>query len=168
MGIAFSLGANEYEIRAGLQSFAGMKRRFELKYKSDKYIYYDDYAHHPEEIKTTISSLRQLYPQKRICGIFQPHLYSRTRDFAEEFAKALELFDDIILLPIYPAREEPIKGISSRTIMHKIGKMDKYYVEKDQLLPLLSALQPELLVSMGAGDIDRMVEPIIKTLKENE
>ena len=168
MGIAFSLGANEYEIRAGLQSFAGMKRRFELKYKSDKYIYYDDYAHHPEEIKTTISSLRQLYPQKRICGIFQPHLYSRTRDFAEEFAKALELLDDIILLPIDPAREEPIKGISSRTIMHKIGKMDKYYVEKDQLLPLLSALQPELLVSMGAGDIDRMVEPIIKTLKENE
>jgi UDP-N-acetylmuramate--alanine ligase len=109
-----------------------------------------------------------LYPNKRICGIFQPHLYSRTKDFADQFAEALENLDDIILLPIYPAREEAIPGITSKTILHKINKMDKYHVTKEQLFPLLSALQPELLVTLGAGDIDQLVEPIIQLLKEDE
>ena len=100
--------------------------------------------------------------------MFQPHLYSRTRDFAGEFAQSLELLDDIILLPIYPAREEPIEGITSDTILGKIRKSSKYYVEKDRLLPLLKTLQPELLVTLGAGDIDRFVEPITEMIRENE
>lgn len=168
LSIALSLGVNEYELRAALKSFKGMKRRFDLKCKTDETIYYDDYAHHPEEIEATITSLKHLYPNKRICGIFQPHLYSRTKDFADQFADALENLDDIILLPIYPAREEAIPGITSKTILHKINKMDKYHVTKEQLFPLLSALQPELLVTLGAGDIDQLVEPIIQLLKEDE
>jgi UDP-N-acetylmuramate--alanine ligase len=168
LSIALSLGVNEYELRSALKSFKGMKRRFDLKCKTDETIYYDDYAHHPEEIEATITSLKHLYPNKRICGIFQPHLYSRTKDFADQFAEALENLDDIILLPIYPAREEAIPGITSKTILHKINKMDKYHVTKEQLFPLLSALQPELLVTLGAGDIDQLVEPIIQLLKEDE
>ncbi len=168
LSIAIKLGVNEYELRDALKSFQGMKRRFDLKLQTQETIYYDDYAHHPEEIEATISSLKHLHPEKRICGIFQPHLYSRTKDFADEFALALENLDDIILLPIYPAREEPIPGITSKTILHKINKMDKYHVTKEQLLPLLSALQPELLVTLGAGDIDQLVEPIMQLLAENE
>lgn len=168
LSIALNLGVNEYELRAALKSFKGMKRRFDLKCKTDETIYYDDYAHHPEEIEATITSLKHLYPNKRICGIFQPHLYSRTKDFADQFAEALENLDDIILLPIYPAREDAIPGITSKTILHKINKMDKYHVTKEQLFPLLSALQPELLVTLGAGDIDQLVEPIIQLLKEDE
>lgn len=168
LSIALKLGVNEYELRAALKSFKGMKRRFDLKLKTTDTIFYDDYAHHPEEIDATIKSLKHLYPNKRICGIFQPHLYSRTKDFADEFAKALENLDDIILLPIYPAREEPIPGITSKTILHKINKMDKYHVTKEQLLPLLSALQPQLLVTLGAGDIDQLVEPIMQLLTEDE
>lgn len=168
LSIALSLGVNECEFREGLATFKGMKRRFDLRIKTDKTIYYDDYAHHPQEIEATIKSLKELYPDKRICGVFQPHLYSRTRDFAGEFAQSLELLDDIILLPIYPAREEPIEGITSDTILGKIRKSSKYYVEKDRLLPLLKTLQPELLVTLGAGDIDRFVEPIIEMIRENE
>ncbi|MCI7562973.1 MAG: UDP-N-acetylmuramate--L-alanine ligase [Bacteroidales bacterium] len=168
LAVACSLGVGEYEMRAALSSFSGMKRRFDLRLKTDSTIYYDDYAHHPQEIGATISSLRELYPDKRLCGVFQPHLYSRTKDFADEFAKSLEQLDDVILLPIYPAREEPIAGVSSKMILHKINKMDKYCVDKSQLFPLLEALNPELLVTMGAGDIDKLVEPITDLLKENE
>ncbi len=168
LSMALSLGVNECEFREGLATFKGMKRRFDLRIKTDKTIYYDDYAHHPQEIEATIKSLKELYPDKRICGVFQPHLYSRTRDFAGEFAQSLELLDDIILLPIYPAREEPIEGITSDTILGKIRKSSKYYVEKDRLLPLLKTLQPELLVTLGAGDIDRFVEPITEMIRENE
>ena len=100
--------------------------------------------------------------------MFQPHLYSRTRDFADEFAKSLELLDEVVLLPIYPAREKPISGITSDTILGKISKQDKYYVEKEQLLPLLKTLQPELLVTLGAGDIDRFVEPITEMIRADE
>ena len=168
LSMALSLGVTECEFRGGLATFKGMKRRFDLRIKTDKTIYYDDYAHHPQEIEATIKSLKELYPDKRICGVFQPHLYSRTRDFAGEFAQSLELLDDIILLPIYPAREEPIEGITSDTILGKIRKSSKYYVEKDRLLPLLKTLQPELLVTLGAGDIDRFVEPITEMIRENE
>lgn len=168
LSMALSLGVNECEFREGIATFKGMKRRFDLRIKTDKTIYYDDYAHHPQEIEATIKSLKELYPDKRICGVFQPHLYSRTRDFAGEFAQSLELLDDIILLPIYPAREEPIEGITSDTILGKIRKSSKYYVEKDRLLPLLKTLQPELLVTLGAGDIDRFVEPITEMIRENE
>ncbi len=168
LSMALSLGVNECEFREGLATFKGMKRRFDLRIKTDKTIYYDDYAHHPQEIEATVKSLKDLYPDKRICGVFQPHLYSRTRDFADEFAKSLELLDEVVLLPIYPAREKPISGITSDTILGKISKQDKYYVEKEQLLPLLKTLQPELLVTLGAGDIDRFVEPITEMIRADE
>lgn len=168
LAVAFSLGVNEYELRNALSDFSGMKRRFDLRLKTKTTIYYDDYAHHPQEIEATISSLKSLYPNKRICGVFQPHLYSRTKDFADWFARSLEMLDDVILLPIYPAREEPIAGVSSKMLLHKINKMDKYCVDKEQLLPLLEALQPELLVTLGAGDIDKLVEPITNIFTDNE
>lgn len=168
LSMALSLGVNECEFRESLATFKGMKRRFDLRIKTDKTIYYDDYAHHPQEIEATVKSLKDLYPDKRICGVFQPHLYSRTRDFADEFAKSLELLDEVVLLPIYPAREKPISGITSDTILGKISKQDKYYVEKEQLLPLLKTLQPELLVTLGAGDIDRFVEPITEMIRSDE
>lgn len=168
LSMALSLGVNECEFRESLATFKGMKRRFDLRIKTDKTIYYDDYAHHPQEIEATVKSLKDLYPDKRICGVFQPHLYSRTRDFADEFAKSLELLDEVVLLPIYPAREKPISGITSDTILGKISKQDKYYVEKEQLLPLLKTLQPELLVTLGAGDIDRFVEPITEMIRVDE
>lgn len=168
LSMALSLGVTECECRESLITFKGMKRRFDLRIKTDKTIYYDDYAHHPQEIEATVKSLRELYPDKRICGVFQPHLYSRTRDFADEFAKSLELLDEVVLLPIYPAREKPISGVTSDTILGKISKQDKYYVEKEQLLPLLKTLQPELLVTLGAGDIDRFVEPITEMIRADE
>ncbi|MBR1769659.1 MAG: UDP-N-acetylmuramate--L-alanine ligase [Bacteroidales bacterium] len=144
-------------LRVGLKTFTGMKRRLDYVVKTENRIFIDDYAHHPKEIQASILSLREMYPTKHLTGIFQPHLYTRTRDLAEDFARSLEMLDTVILLPIYPAREKPIEGVSSHLILHRINKMDKYYVTKEQLYPLLEALHPELLITMGAGDIDREV-----------
>lgn len=148
-------------LRNGLKSFKGIKRRLEYIYSDNNIIFIDDYAHHPNEILSSLEAIRQAYPNKHLTVIFQPHLYSRTRDLQDGFAQSLSLADTIILLPIYPAREEPIAGVSSHLILHKIPIMDKYLVNKEQLLPLLSALEPELIVTMGAGDIDKLL-PIIK------
>ncbi len=156
----------EQILRMGLKTFSGMKRRFDYIIRSEKKIFIDDYAHHPKEIRATISSLREMYPNKHLTGIFQPHLYSRTKDLANEFAKSLELLDTVILLPIYPAREQPIEGVSSHLILYKINKSDKYYVTKQQLYPLLEVLEPEFLITMGAGDIDRELEKIKQTLNK--
>lgn len=148
-------------LRNGLKSFKGIKRRLEYIYSDNNVIFIDDYAHHPNEILSSLEAIRQAYPNKHLTVIFQPHLYSRTRDLQDGFAQSLSLADTIILLPIYPAREEPIAGVSSHLILHKIPIMDKYLVNKEQLQPLLSALEPELIVTMGAGDIDKLL-PIIK------
>ncbi|MBO7227595.1 MAG: UDP-N-acetylmuramate--L-alanine ligase, partial [Bacteroidales bacterium] len=129
--VALSCGVTEYELRHALKTFTGIKRRFDYRIKTDDFVFIDDYAHHPQEISTVINSLKALYPNKRIVGIFQPHLYSRTRDFAQEFADSLLPLDEIILLDIYPARELPIPGISSKTILHKINKMSKYLCGKE-------------------------------------
>ncbi len=153
-------------LRQGLKSFQGMWRRLDFQIKTEQRIFIDDYAHHPQEIATTIQSLRELYPKQKFTGIFQPHLYTRTRDFADEFAKSLEQLDEIILLPIYPAREEPIPGVDSHLLLHKINKMDKYLVTKEQLFPLLEALDPKFLITFGAGDIADLV-PKIKDLLLN-
>lgn len=162
-----SIGVDKQErekiLREGLKTFSGMQRRLDFRIKSSERIFIDDYAHHPQEISSTIESLRQMYPNERLTGIFQPHLYSRTRDLADEFADALTKLDEVILLPIYPAREEPIEGVDSHMILHKINKMDKYLVTKEQLFPLLEALNPKFLITFGAGDIDRLV-PEIETL----
>jgi UDP-N-acetylmuramate--alanine ligase len=166
MAVCLSVGASEEEIRKGIENFKGMWRRMDFHIRNNNRVFVDDYAHHPQEIATTIDSLRHIYPDKHFTGIFQPHLYTRTRDLADDFARSLEKLDTVILLPIYPAREEPIPGVKSELLLHKINKMDKYCITKEQLFPLLEALDPEFLITFGAGDIDRLVEPIKNLLNE--
>lgn len=162
--IAFLNGATNEDIRRGLTSFKGMLRRFDIKVHTSNYIYIDDYAHHPTEISAFLKSVKLLYPQKKITAIFQPHLYSRTADFYKEFAEALSLADEIILLPIYPARELPIYGIDSQNILELIKSEHKFLCDKTELLSKIKEINPELLVTMGAGDIDAFVDPITQLL----
>lgn len=143
-----------------LQTFAGVKRRFDYIVDREDFIYIDDYAHHPEEMHSFISAVRKIYPGKHICGIFQPHLYSRTRDFAKQFAEVLSQLDEVILLPIYPAREQPIPGITSEYLLSLIDNPNKRVLSKEELLPYLQTHKPEVLLTIGAGDIDRFVEKI--------
>lgn len=159
-------GANPDKIAAALASFKGVKRRFETIVKTDKTVYVDDYAHHPVELEATIQAARSLYPGKRLTGVFQPHLYSRTRDFAEGFAAALDKLDECILLPIYPAREQPIPGVTSEMLLEKMTLENKQLVQKDELLNELKSRQPEVLLTMGAGDIDTLTQSIKKTFSQ--
>jgi len=161
---AWLAGATKEEIRKGLLSFSGVHRRFDMRINREDLIYIDDYAHHPEELKACINSVRHLYPDKKITGVFQPHLFSRTRDFADDFARSLELLDEVILLEIYPARELPIEGIDSQMLLNKINKTSKYVCKNDELIDLLKTLKPELLLTLGAGDIDQFVKPIEESL----
>ncbi|MCR4736702.1 MAG: UDP-N-acetylmuramate--L-alanine ligase [Bacteroidales bacterium] len=147
-------------ISGKLQTFAGVKRRFDYIIERDDLIFIDDYAHHPQEMRSFITAVRGIYPDKRICGVFQPHLYSRTRDFAPQFAEVLALLDDIILLPIYPAREKPIPGITSEWLLSLIRHPSKRVLPKEELLPYLQAHRPDVLLTIGAGDIDRLVKPL--------
>jgi UDP-N-acetylmuramate--alanine ligase len=161
---AWLAGTTTDEIRRGLLSFSGVNRRFDVRINREDLIYIDDYAHHPEEIKACINSVRHLYPEKKITGVFQPHLFSRTRDFADDFARSLELLDEIILLEIYPAREQPIEGIDSQMLLNRINKSSKCVCQNDELIQLLKSLKPELLLTLGAGDIDQFVKPIEESL----
>ncbi|MFC2129558.1 UDP-N-acetylmuramate--L-alanine ligase [Bacteroidota bacterium] len=147
-------------IISACSEFQGVKRRFDVQVMTDDRIYIDDYAHHPEELKAFISSVRELFPKKRITGIFQPHLYSRTRDFAEGFSESLGLLDELILLDIYPAREEPIPGVTSRIIFDKVELMEKVLIAPEQLMKVLKERDPEVLLTMGAGDIDKLVQAL--------
>ncbi len=165
VSLAFLAGATPEEIREGLEDYQGVVRRFDVHFKNEKYIYIDDYAHHPEELKAFISSLKELYKGRKIIGAFQPHLYSRTRDFSAEFAESLDMLDTAILIPLYPAREEPIKGISSEIIYNQMKNKNKYLVSKDEMLELLKKEDFDIVVTMGAGDIDRMANDIVETLK---
>lgn len=164
--VAMSCGLNQYQLRQGLKSFSGVRRRFDYRIREKDLIYIDDYAHHPAEIKTTIASVRYLYPNKRIVGIFQPHLYSRTRDFADEFAEVLQELDEVVMMPIYPARELPIAGVTSSMVLRKIPGMSKYLCTADQVLELIPALCPDVVLTLGAGDIDRLVPRLEATLRE--
>ena len=161
---AWLAGATKEEIRKGLLSFSGVHRRFDMRINREDLIYIDDYAHHPEELKACINSVRHLYPDKKITGVFQPHLFTRTRDFADDFARSLELLDEVILLEIYPARELPIEGIDSQMLLNKINKTSKYVCKNEELIGLLKSLNPELLLTLGAGDIDQFVKPIEESL----
>ena len=161
-------GATADEVRDGLQNFMGVLRRFDIQLQSEKCVFIDDYAHHPGEISAFLSAVRQIYPQKKITGIFQPHLYSRTKDFYKDFAESLSVCDTLILLPIYPARELPIEGVTSLLIYDNCHAKEKYICEKSELLDLLGKLKPELVLTMGAGDIDRLVKPIANFLSGNE
>jgi len=163
--LAYFAGATANEIKAGIEDYEGVARRFDIRFKSEQKIYIDDYAHHPEELKAFITSVRALYPGKRVTGIFQPHLYSRTQDFAAEFATSLDLLDKAILIPLYPAREKPIPGVSSEIIFDKMKIDAKVMAEKDEAMELLKTDSNEIIVTMGAGDIDRMVNGIIELLE---
>jgi UDP-N-acetylmuramate--alanine ligase len=160
IAVCRAVGLTEGEIRSGLSSFKGVKRRFEYHIRREDLVLIDDYAHHPEELRACISSVRQLYPGKHITGVFQPHLFTRTRDFLPEFARSLELLDDIILLPIYPARELPLPGIDSQLLLDNISKPTKKLVEKQFLLAELTGSPRQVIVMLGAGDIDALVNPV--------
>lgn len=170
--IALSLlcGVTPEEIRQSLPLFRGIARRFDVVFRNPgKLIYIDDYAHHPEEIRATLKSVRAAYPGKKVTGIFQPHLYSRTRDFAEEFSASLEEgLDNIVLLPVYPAREEPIPGVSSEIILEKISGKPAMLSQKEELISAIDQMNPEILITMGAGDIDRLVPEIKKWAEMNK
>lgn len=148
------------QISSALKEFSGVKRRFDVQVLQESRVYIDDYAHHPEELRAFISSVREIFPGRRITGIFQPHLYSRTRDFAAGFGRSLSMLDELILLNIYPAREEPIPGVTSDVIFREVTLNEKVLIEDKQLLQVLKERDPEVLLTMGAGDIDRMVEPL--------
>ena len=164
--VALSCGLDQYQLRHGLKTFAGVRRRFDYRIREKELVYIDDYAHHPQEIASTIESVRYLYPDKRVVGIFQPHLYTRTRDFADEFARVLSKLDEVVMLPIYPAREKPILGVTSSMVLRKIDSMSKYLCTPDQALELVPALCPDVVLTLGAGDIDRLVPRLETTLRE--
>jgi UDP-N-acetylmuramate--alanine ligase len=154
-------GLREAQIREAVRTYKGVQRRFDLQISRPGLVYIDDYAHHPEELKACINAVKELYPDKKITGVFQPHLYSRTRDFADGFAEVLSLLDTLILLPIYPARERPICGITSRLIYDKASLTNKMMSSKAELIRDLQQIKPEVLLTLGAGDIDQMVTPIV-------
>jgi UDP-N-acetylmuramate--alanine ligase len=160
IALCMFLDLAEEEIRKGLKSFKGVKRRFEYHAKSQNLIYIDDYAHHPTEINALLSSIKLMYPDRKITGIFQPHLFSRTRDFFDAFAKELSELDELILLPIYPAREEPLEGITSEALLSKITIADKKCMSAQETIDYLSSKTEGVFLTIGAGDIDRIVEPL--------
>ena len=153
------LGVTEDELRAALLGFKGVKRRFEYIIKSDNQIFIDDYAHHPEELRAIISSVKNMYPDEKVCVAFQPHLFTRTRDFVDGFAECLSIADEVYLLDIYPARELPIEGITSKIIYDKITSK-KHLVGRQELLDMLGQSKPKVFCTLGAGDIDLLVQPI--------
>lgn len=161
IAISLELGVKIEQIKVSLAKFNGVKRRFDVHLRNDNVIYIDDYAHHPQEIKALVSSVRELYPEKKITAIFQPHLYSRTQDFGNEFGEELGKVDDLILLDLYPAREEPIEGIDSRWLAKKVNKENVHVCSKGLLMNVLKSKKVEVLLTVGAGDIDTMVDPII-------
>ncbi|MEA3318373.1 MAG: UDP-N-acetylmuramate--L-alanine ligase [Bacteroidota bacterium] len=158
-------GVSSAELKTSLATFDGILRRFDYQIRTKEFVYIDDYAHHPAELEATINSVKEIYPKKKITGVFQPHLFSRTRDFASEFAQSLDLLDEIILLDIYPAREKPIEGVSSKIIFDKLITKNKIICNKNELVNILKKKKPEVLLTLGAGDIDGFVESIKKIFK---
>lgn len=162
--VALHLGINPEKIKKALASFLGVKRRFEYILKDQKHIYIDDYAHHPEELRACIQAVKTLYSGKKLTTIFQPHLFTRTRDFAEGFSEVLSMTDELIMLDIYPARELPIEGVSSAMILDKVSIEAKQILSKEQTLDYIRAQKPELLLTVGAGDIDTLIVPLKEIL----
>ena len=165
---AWISGAKKDEIKSSLLSYMGAKRRFDIRFKTDNIVIIDDYAHHPDEVEASISSIRKLYDNKKITGIFQPHLYSRTQDFAEEFAKSLSLLDELILLDIYPARELPIDGVSSQLIFDKVSIDNKVMSSKCEVIDLLKKGYHEVVLTIGAGDIEALIPEIEQLYRANQ
>ncbi|CCG98922.1 UDP-N-acetylmuramate/alanine ligase [Fibrella aestuarina BUZ 2] len=159
--VALQVGVSPDAIRDGLNTYRGVKRRFEYVLDTDELVLIDDYAHHPAEVRAFLSSVKALYPERALTVVFQPHLFSRTRDFANEFAESLSLADNVVLLDIYPAREAPIEGVTSDSILRHITSKTKQISTKDDLLGVLREMSPSLVVTVGAGDIDQLL-PLLK------
>ena len=164
MAVAWLNGVSADELRSGMRSFAGIRRRFETWLKTDRLTIIDDYAHHPAELEASIKSVKALYADKKVLGVFQPHLYTRTRDFYQEFAAALSHLDEAMLVELYPAREEPIAGISSQTIYDEIT-CPKTLTTKAELINVLKTKHFDVLLTLGAGDLDAMLPQIVESLK---
>lgn len=158
---------NTDKIKEALFQFKGVKRRFEIAYRSEEAIVIDDYAHHPTELEKFITSVKMMFPEKHITGIFQPHLYTRTRDFSAAFSESLSLLDTCYLLPIYPARELPIEGIDAELICRNMEGKDNHVLSKEEIIPKIQETKPKILLLMGAGDIDRLVAPIVNIYHED-
>ena len=159
------LGVSPEDIRKGLKTFKGVQRRFDIRVRDEKHVYIDDYAHHPEEIKAALLAARKVFPEKELTVVFQPHLFTRTRDFMDGFAESLSLADRVILLDIYPARELPIEGVTSSVLLEKITSKSKMLCSKNELLDKIKSIDPELIMTVGAGDIDRFVPQIEELLR---
>ncbi|WP_293672241.1 UDP-N-acetylmuramate--L-alanine ligase [uncultured Parabacteroides sp.] len=170
IALAWLNGATPEEIKHGMATFAGPRRRFDFHLKKDNIVLIDDYAHHPAELKASILSVKELYAGRKVTGIFQPHLYTRTRDFAADFAASLSLLDELILLDIYPAREEPIPGVTSQIIFDAVTTPDKRLIRKEELLDVVSAEAGRLdvVLMVGAGNIELLVEPVKQILDKKE
>ena len=164
--LALLHGTSADKVREGIASFRGVARRFDIRLNVPGHTYIDDYAHHPAELAATIASIRQVWPGRKICGIFQPHLFSRTKDFHREFGESLSRLDSLLLLPVYPAREEPLPGVSSSLIYEHCTLKDKRIIQKKEVLEEIASRDIDILVTFGAGDIDRLVTPIENLLKE--
>jgi len=162
--VAYLYGVDVEAMKKALANFSGVQRRFDVQINTPNCTYIDDYAHHPEELRAAITSLRETFPTRKITGIFQPHLYTRTRDFVDGFAESLSLLDELILLDIYPARELPIEGVTSKIIFDKVTIANKQLCQKENLLNILKTKNTDVLVTFGAGDIDRFVQPIRELL----
>ncbi|MFW6248990.1 MAG: UDP-N-acetylmuramate--L-alanine ligase [Bacteroidota bacterium] len=162
------LGINNQIIKKALETFKGVKRRFDIQVNTEDSFYMDDYAHHPREIEVCIRAVRDLFPGKKITGIFQPHLFSRTNDLAGEFAQSLDQLDEAIIMNIYPAREKPIKGVTSKIIYDKMVRAGKHIYSKEEVLEYIKQYTPGVLITMGAGDIDQLVRPIKQLLMHQE
>lgn len=160
IAVAKHLGIEDEKIKAAIEAFKGVRRRFEYVLKNDEYVLIDDYAHHPEELRALITGVRSIYNNNKITVVFQPHLYSRTNDLAKEFAQSLSLADEVVLLPIYPARELPMEGVSSEMIANKMAISNVQVLSKDGLMEWVGYKQPGIFVMAGAGDIDALVQPV--------
>jgi UDP-N-acetylmuramate--alanine ligase len=158
--LALEYGLSAEEVKEGIETFKGVKRRFEYHIKTEGQVYIDDYAHHPTEITALVNSVKELYPNKKITGIFQPHLYSRTRDFADAFAESLSLLDELLLMPIYPARERPISGVTSGMLLEKVTTSNKQLASQQEILTYVKQNRPEVILTIGAGDIDTLINPL--------
>ena len=166
LAMAKTFGTSSEAIAKALASFKGIRRRFSYQIKTPDLVYIDDYAHHPTEINAVHQAVRELYPNQKVLAIFQPHLFSRTKDFADDFAKSLSQFDEVVLLDIYPARELPMEGITSQWLMNKMTNEDKKLVSKEDLIPTILASDSRIIVTIGAGDLGEMVPSIKKALYE--
>jgi UDP-N-acetylmuramate--alanine ligase len=166
--LCFKAGVEVDTIQKSIRSFKGVKRRFEYIINSEDLVFIDDYAHHPTEIDALITAVRMLYPGKKVSGIFQPHLFSRTRDFADEFAESLSRLDALYLMEIYPAREKPLPGIDSKMLFEKVRLNEKSIVNKETLPILITSTNQEILLTIGAGDIGQMVSAVKEAVTKSK